>query len=97
MQRRDAPIVCSRFASRSTSFVELSVTDHGIGIAPENLKMLFERYYRTKAGRARATGLGLGLYIARMIAEAHGGRIDVSSEVGKRSTFKLILSAHAAT
>ena len=65
--------------------------DRGIGIAPESVKMLFDRYYRTTAGKARASGLGLGLYIARLIVEAHGGRIDVSSEVGKGSTFRVTL------
>ena len=70
--------------------------DHGIGIPPESVKRLFERYYRTNVGKARAEGLGLGLYIARMIVEAHGGRIDVSSEVGKGSTFTLSLPSSGA-
>jgi signal transduction histidine kinase len=61
------------------------------------MKMLFDRYYRTNAGKARASGLGLGLYIARLIVEAHGGRIDVSSELGKGSTFRVILPADALT
>jgi signal transduction histidine kinase len=76
--------------------VELNVADRGIGIAPQSVKTVFERYFRTVAGKARASGLGLGLYIARLIVEAHGGRIDVSSEVGKGSTFRLILPSHAA-
>ncbi|HEX7667953.1 MAG TPA: ATP-binding protein [Polyangiaceae bacterium] len=74
----------------------LEVIDRGIGIAPESVNRLFERYYRTPGGRAHANGLGLGLYIARLIVEAHGGRIDVTSEVGKGSTFRLILPSHAA-
>lgn len=82
---------------RGASNVELDVTDRGIGIAPESVKLLFERYYRTTAGKGHASGLGLGLYIARLIVEAHGGRIDVSSEVGQGSTFKLILTSHAAS
>ncbi|MGA3121027.1 MAG: ATP-binding protein [Polyangiaceae bacterium] len=48
----------------------LEVSDRGIGIAPESVTMLFERYYRTPAGKTRASGLGLGLYIARLIVEA---------------------------
>jgi two-component system phosphate regulon sensor histidine kinase PhoR len=75
--------------------VTLAVTDRGIGIAPESVKRLFERYYRTPGGKARASGLGLGLYIARLMVEAHGGRIDVSSALGKGSTFKLTLPSHA--
>ncbi len=77
--------------------VELDVVDRGIGIPSESVEMLFDRYYRTKAGKARASGLGLGLYIARLLVEAHGGRIEVSSEVGKGSTFRLILPAHTAS
>ncbi len=90
----DAPVT-ARLA-RTGSDVELDVIDRGIGIAPESVKLLFDRYYRTTAGKARASGLGLGLYIARLIVEAHGGRIDVSSEVGKGSTFRLILPSHTA-
>jgi signal transduction histidine kinase len=52
---------------------------------PESVKMLFDRYHRTKAGKAREAGLGLGLCIGPRIVEAHGGRIDVSSEVGNGS------------
>lgn len=77
--------------ARTESALELEVQDRGIGIAPESVKLLFERYYRSPAAKARASGLGLGLYIARMMAEAHGGRIGVTSEVGKGSTFKLTL------
>ena len=79
--------------ARGAACVEIDVIDRGIGIAPESQKLLFERYFRTKAGKAQATGLGLGLYIARLIAEDHGGRIEVSSEVGKGSTFRLVLPA----
>jgi PAS domain S-box-containing protein len=89
---QDAPVT-ARLA-RKENAVELDVIDRGIGIAPESVKMLFDRYYRTTGGKSRASGLGLGLYIARLIVEAHGGRIDVSSELGKGSTFRLILPSH---
>ncbi len=82
--------------SRTTDHAKLDVIDRGIGIAPEDLKQICQRYYRTAASRAQAEGLGLGLYITRMIAEAHGGRIDVRSEVGKGSTFSLILPLQPA-
>jgi PAS domain S-box-containing protein len=88
----DAPV--SVRLARTGSDVSLEVVDRGIGIAPESVNRLFERYYRAPGGNARASGLGLGLYIARLIIEAHGGRIDVSSEVGKGSTFRLILRSH---
>jgi PAS domain S-box-containing protein len=90
----DAPV--SVRLAREGSDVVLEVIDRGIGIAPESVKRLFERYYRAPGGKARASGLGLGLYIARLIVEAHGGRIYVTSEVGKGSTFKMILPSHAA-
>jgi PAS domain S-box-containing protein len=90
----DAPVTAR--VERQGSDVVLEVIDRGIGIAPESTKHLFERYYRTPGGKARASGLGLGLYIARLIVEAHGGRIDVSSKVGAGSTFRLILPSHVA-
>ena len=83
--------------ARKDGTVELAVIDHGIGIAPESVTRLFERGFRTKAGKSRAEGLGLGLYIARLIVELHSGRIETSSEVGKGSTFTVILPSHAAT
>ena len=87
--------VTVRLARKGGSEIELCVSDRGIGIAPESVKMLFERYYRTREAHERASGLGLGLYIARLIVEGHGGRIDVSSEVGKGSTFRVSLPSHA--
>jgi NtrC-family two-component system sensor histidine kinase KinB len=77
--------------SRHRDQVVIDVIDSGIGVAPEALKRLFDRFYRTPGGKAKAEGLGLGLYIARLIVEAHGGRIEVHSEIGKGSTFSLIL------
>jgi signal transduction histidine kinase len=71
--------------------VVTSVVDRGEGIAAEDLPHLFERYYRTEGARKRRKGLGLGLYIARGLVEAHGGRIRVESEVGKGSTFHFTL------
>jgi PAS domain S-box-containing protein len=78
--------------------IELDVVDHGIGIAPMDVDHLFDRYFRATTGKALAggLGLGLGLYITRLIVEAHGGRIQVSSEVGKGSTFRVTLPSYAA-
>jgi PAS domain S-box-containing protein len=81
--------------ARKGSEVEFDVIDHGIGIEPESVARLFDRYYRTRAGKEHASGLGLGLYIARLIVEAHGGRIAVSSEVGKGSRFRVTLPSRA--
>ena len=61
----------------------LEVRDTGVGIAPEDVTRLFERFYRTEdAHRARVPGLGLGLSICQAIAEQHGGSIQARSEVG---------------
>ncbi|MDA8216612.1 MAG: PAS domain-containing sensor histidine kinase [Dehalococcoidales bacterium] len=68
----------------------VSVTDEGVGIPPAELDHVFERHYRAEAGKD-TDGMGLGLYIARLVVEAHGGRISVESEVGKGSTFTFTL------
>ena len=75
----------------------LSVTDHGIGIPAEVQAQLFERFSRGVSSQHYG-GLGLGLYITRTIVEAHGGRICLSSEVGRGSTFcvELPLSTEGA-
>ena len=75
----------------------LAVQDTGPGIAGEHLPRLFDRFYRTDAARsAESGGTGLGLAIAKWIAEAHGGRIGVSSTVGRGSTFTVFLPLVAA-
>ena len=77
-------------AERTDGEVTVWVADRGFGIAPEDLPHIFERFYEPKAGRV-AGGLGLGLYISKMLVEAHGGRIWVESELGKGSTFYFTL------
>jgi heavy metal sensor kinase len=70
----------------------LAVTDSGPGIAPEHLPRIFDRFYRIDPARSRDDGgAGLGLAIARWAAEANGGRIEVESEVGRGSTFRIVL------
>ncbi len=73
--------------------VTVRVIDNGIGIATEHLPRLFERFYRVDKGRARSTpgGTGLGLAIVKHITEAHRGKISVTSEIGKGSTFQFTL------
>jgi len=70
----------------------VEVADTGIGIGPEDLPRIFERFYRVDASRSRGTGgSGIGLSIAKAIAEAHGGTIDAQSQPGKGSRFTLIV------
>src|SRR5215212_10287807 len=70
--------------------VVLAVSDTGVGISEEQLPLVFERFYRADAARAEE-GVGLGLSIARQIAEAHGGTIEARSKLGVGSTFVLLL------
>jgi len=72
------------------------VVDHGIGIAPEDVERIFQRYEQAISSRAFG-GLGLGLYIARRIIEAHGGTIRVESHPGAGSTFTIDLPRGATT
>jgi signal transduction histidine kinase len=79
-------------AAASDGRVLIEVTDRGSGIAPENHAVIFEKFGRVRGADAKP-GTGLGLYIARSIAEAHGGALDVSSLPGKGTTFTLMLPA----
>lgn len=72
--------------------VRISVTDHGPGIRPEDLERIFERYYRAPGIADTVSGLGLGLFICRAIAERHGGTVGVESCPGKGATFWLDLT-----
>jgi signal transduction histidine kinase len=70
--------------------VAVSVVDSGCGIPEEDLPRVFERFYRVDKARSRDMGgTGLGLAIVKHIAAAHGGTVQVSSEVGRGSTFTL--------
>ncbi len=72
--------------------VEISVTDRGIGIAPEHQQRVFERFFRVDPARSRATGgTGLGLAIVKHVAANHGGEVRLWSRLGTGSTFTLRL------
>jgi len=73
--------------------VEITVADSGTGIARKDLDQIFERFARGDISRQRDTeGLGLGLSIVKTIAEAHGGRLRVRSELGRGSEFEIVLA-----
>lgn len=75
--------------------VELSVTDRGIGIAPEHQERVFERFFRVDAARSRATGgTGLGLAIVKHVAANHNGQVRLWSRQDTGSTFTVVLPAH---
>jgi two-component system sensor histidine kinase SenX3 len=73
-------------------WLAVTVTDQGIGIPSAEIPRIFERFYRVDKARSRATGgTGLGLAIVRHVAENHGGKVEVSSELGVGSTFTLLI------
>lgn len=71
--------------------VVISVSDNGPGIGAEDLKHLFNRFVRLPSSAGQRPGTGLGLYISRLIVEAHGGKIWVESTIGKGTTFSFSL------
>jgi signal transduction histidine kinase len=75
------------------SEVHLIVCDTGVGIAPEHLPHIFERFYRVDKARRRTegSGTGLGLAIVEWIVRMHGGTVGVSSQIGQGSSFTVIL------
>jgi two-component system, OmpR family, phosphate regulon sensor histidine kinase PhoR len=83
-------IECRPFDGR----VQISVSDTGIGIPSEELKRIFERFYRVDKARSRpAGGTGLGLPIVREVVERMGGSVSVESQLGRGSKFTIVLQA----
>jgi signal transduction histidine kinase len=82
-------------AAMRGALVRLEVADTGVGIPADELDMLFGRFFRASTART-VPGTGLGLSIAKSIAEAHGGTIDVKSEVGSGTTFIVDLPVASA-
>ena len=77
---------------RDENQAQITISDTGQGIAPEDLPFIFDRFYRTDKARSRAAGgTGLGLSIVKWVVDAHGGEIDVESELGEGTTFRVRL------
>jgi two-component system sensor histidine kinase SenX3 len=89
-------VVAAHVQARSDDdYVEITVSDNGIGIPAAELDRIFERFYRVDYARSRANGgTGLGLAIVKHIAAIHGGDVSVWSQVGHGSTFTLKIPAH---
>ena len=86
--------ILMRWRLRDDGTGEIEVSDTGIGIAREHLPRLTERFYRVDGSRSRDTGgTGLGLSIVKHVVQRHGGEIDVHSEPGKGSSFRLVFPA----
>ena len=76
----------------------LEVADEGPGIPPEHRERLFERFYRVDKSRSREMGgTGLGLALVKWAAEAHGGRVELETEVGRGSTFRIVLPSEPSS
>lgn len=78
-------------AVRSGSYVEISVSDDGVGIAPEHLPHVFDRFYKVDKARSMGGGAGLGLSIAKRVIELHGGQISLESQPGLGTTVRMTL------
>jgi two-component system phosphate regulon sensor histidine kinase PhoR len=83
-----------RWEEMADGHLKFSVKDSGIGIAPQHIPRLTERFYRVDRSRSRETGgTGLGLAIVKHIAMRHQAQLDIASEEGKGSTFSIIFPA----
>jgi two-component system sensor histidine kinase SenX3 len=89
-------VVAAHVQARSDDdYIEITVSDNGIGIPPTELDRIFERFYRVDYARSRANGgNGLGLAIVKHIAAIHGGDVSVWSQPGQGSTFTIKIPAH---
>ena len=85
----ESPILLQLF--REGENARLDVIDRGVGIPPDALPHLFDRFYRAEGAAGRAQGLGLGLFISHRLLRAHGGNIQVKSKLGEGTTFTVLL------
>lgn len=81
--------------SENEGFAEVIVEDTGLGVSPEDLKHLFERFFRAQSSTG-ITGTGIGLYLTKKLVEMHSGKISVSSELGKGTVFVIGIPINGA-
>lgn len=91
--RPDGPVKIA--TGLSGDVVRIAVTDHGIGMTPEQVSLAFDKFYRGNTGNTAVGGLGLGLSISKSIVEAHGGRIWLESSPGIGTTAAFTLPPDA--
>jgi two-component system NtrC family sensor kinase len=80
--------IIMRTSNPDNDTIRLDISDNGVGIAPQDIKHIFEPFFSAKR---KASGIGLGLAIVHGIVQSHKGRIEVDSELGKRTTMSIIL------
>jgi two-component system phosphate regulon sensor histidine kinase PhoR len=90
--KKGTPVTISLTPNKSGTMFCLAISDQGDGIAPEHIPRLTERFYRVDKGRSKSIGgTGLGLAIVKHITERHGGRMEITSEVGTGTTVSIML------
>ena len=94
MKRMELSLLVQILSNKfSDNFTTLNITDNGTGIPKEHLNEIFDRFFRSESHRSRKHGgYGLGLSIVKSIIDAHDGKIEVSSELGKGTTFTIYLN-----
>ncbi|MDE6549607.1 MAG: HAMP domain-containing histidine kinase, partial [Muribaculaceae bacterium] len=84
-------VVIKAEASENNGIAEIRISDTGYGIPTGELKHIFKRFYRGKAGSGDQPGMGLGLAYVKLLVDAHGGKITVESTEGKETCFTITL------
>jgi len=93
---RRKPMLCI-MTQNENQFLKISISDNGIGIPADQQKAIFQKFYRIPSGDLHEVkGFGLGLHYVQHIVLAHGGRIELRSQLRKGSTFDLFLPLHEA-
>ncbi len=83
-------------AAQTKDEILISIADTGSGIAPEDQEVVFQAFKQTKTGLRQGGGTGLGMPIAKSLAEAHGGRLWLESQVGKGTIFYVAVPIKSA-